>query len=151
MYDQHHQHLYDAVRTALHDVGYTLTEPGTTGLALGTRAEGVVLTWNLGPQPLTPPTVPFTVRLCESDRISATTALFLASQMLTTELQNSGFTLADDIGEGVLVTAAPSTSWDRAPHRARWDAETIAALREPVSEPAAPDRPRSRALWWRRR
>ncbi|MDH6128852.1 hypothetical protein [Kitasatospora sp. GP82] len=53
MHHQHHQHLYEAVRTALHDAGYVLTEPGTTGLAVATRPEGVALTWNLGPQPLT--------------------------------------------------------------------------------------------------
>ncbi|WP_035844098.1 hypothetical protein [Kitasatospora azatica] len=107
MYDQHHQHLYDAVHTTLCAAGYALTEPGTTGLAVATRPEGVVLKWNLGPQPLTPPTVPFMLRLCDSDRIGATAVLSMASRMVATQLRESGFALADGIGEGVLVTAAP--------------------------------------------
>ncbi|MEY9846104.1 hypothetical protein ABH940_003189 [Streptacidiphilus sp. BW17] len=67
--------------------------------------------------------------------------------MVATQLQDSGFTLADSIGEEVLVTAAPPPGWDRTAHRAGCDAEVLAAL----SEPAAPDRPRRRALWrrWR--
>ena len=33
----------------------------------------------------------------------------------------------DGVGEGVLVTAAPPTGWDRAAYRACCDAETVAA------------------------